>query len=289
MDLIQRLFTEKELLIMAIIIGVLVLLVLIITIIDVLSNKKDENEEFDCLNDNFTKSTDDLILNNQENSQETKITLTEIKEENSDLLSLKDGVELEVTKIESNSNKENSSDIEEIELLDLNTCELESNPQNSLIMEFDEDIESDKQKAIMELNEAELNLNNKVSLEDTICNLEAIEEENAIISYQELLENTSELNFVEADSGDEVISLKEIMNMYKDNQNDGNIIVEEAYNREFTSTPHISPVSGFEKEVNVSLAEIQLENTANLEKLDKEIRKTNKFLNILNDLKKNLD
>ena len=38
-----------------------------------------------------------------------------------------------------------------------------------------------------------------------------------------------------------------------------------------------------------NLNEIQLENTANLEKLDKEIRKTNKVLNMLNELKKNLD
>ena len=62
----------------------------------------------------------------------------------------------------------------------------------------------------------------------------------------------------------------------------------EAYKGDFVSSPFISPVSGIDEESN-SLAEIQLENTANLEKLEKEIRKTNEFLTILNDLKKNLD
>ena len=42
-------------------------------------------------------------------------------------------------------------------------------------------------------------------------------------------------------------------------------------------------------EITNDIADIQLENTANLEKLDKEIRKTNQFLNILNELKKNLE
>ena len=62
--------------------------------------------------------------------------------------------------------------------------------------------------------------------------------------------------------------------------------LEQAYQGEFSSTPYLSPISGIESE---NLNEIQLENTPNLEKLEKEIRKTNEFLNILNELKKNLD
>ena len=64
------------------------------------------------------------------------------------------------------------------------------------------------------------------------------------------------------------------------------IPLSEAYQGDFEATPYVSPINGLEFE---SLAEIQLENTANLEKLEKEIRKTNEFLNILNELKKNLE
>ena len=67
--------------------------------------------------------------------------------------------------------------------------------------------------------------------------------------------------------------------------------INDAYKGDFTSSPYLSPIIGLEgeKKTTNDLAEIQLENTANLEKLDKEMRKTNEFLSILNDLKKNLD
>ena len=151
-----------------------------------------------------------------------------------------------------------------------------------------------------ELLKKEEEVNNPKSLEDTLYNLEAMEEENAIISYQELLENTRQVNTVIEDNEDEPISLKEILSMYEEPTNDMKIDVEnemsktpinDAYKGDFTSSPYLSPIVGLEYEKNSScdLAEIQLENTANLEKLDKEMRKTNEFLSILNDLKKNLD
>ncbi len=56
----------------------------------------------------------------------------------------------------------------------------------------------------------------------------------------------------------------------------------------FRNTPFISPVYGRE-EGAVSDNSIHLENTANYEKLDEEIRKTNEFLNTLKELQKKLD
>ena len=56
----------------------------------------------------------------------------------------------------------------------------------------------------------------------------------------------------------------------------------------FKSTPIISPVYGIESTEEKS-GNIELENTANYEKLDEEIRKTNEFLMTLKELKKNLD
>lgn len=57
--------------------------------------------------------------------------------------------------------------------------------------------------------------------------------------------------------------------------------------KHYTSSPIISPVYGIEKDQSPTA--LELENTANYEKLDEEIKKTNEFLMTLKDLQKNLD
>ena len=60
--------------------------------------------------------------------------------------------------------------------------------------------------------------------------------------------------------------------------------------KKFKSSPIISPVYGIEKkEEDLSPTELELENTANYEKLDEEIKKTNEFLMTLRELQKKLD
>lgn len=60
--------------------------------------------------------------------------------------------------------------------------------------------------------------------------------------------------------------------------------------KKFHSSPVISPVYGIEKkEDSISANELELENTANYEKLDEEIKKTNEFLMTLRELQKKLD
>ena len=60
-------------------------------------------------------------------------------------------------------------------------------------------------------------------------------------------------------------------------------------------SPVISPVYGTMKEEETihddftSSAKLKLEQTANLEKLDEELKKTNEFLAVLKELKKKLD
>ena len=58
--------------------------------------------------------------------------------------------------------------------------------------------------------------------------------------------------------------------------------------RRFKSSPIISPIFGIEKE-EVSENELELENTADYEKLDAEIKKTNEFLMTLRELQQKLD
>ncbi len=63
--------------------------------------------------------------------------------------------------------------------------------------------------------------------------------------------------------------------------------VEELYQTaKFKKSPVISPIYGIEKSEDDYL---ELENTANYDKLDEEIRKTNEFLMTLRELQKNLD
>lgn len=60
--------------------------------------------------------------------------------------------------------------------------------------------------------------------------------------------------------------------------------------RIFKSSPIISPIYGIEKkDTDMSPTEIELENTANYDKLDEEIKKTNEFLMTLRELQKKLD
>ena len=60
--------------------------------------------------------------------------------------------------------------------------------------------------------------------------------------------------------------------------------------RIFKSSPIISPIYGIEKkDTNMSPTEIELENTANYDKLDEEIKKINEFLMTLRELQKKLD
>ena len=54
----------------------------------------------------------------------------------------------------------------------------------------------------------------------------------------------------------------------------------------FKNSPIISPVFGLDSNDNVS--NIEVENTANLDKLSEEIKKTTEVLNTLKELRKNL-
>lgn len=271
------LFTEKELLIMALVIAGLLLIVIILAILELLDRKKylveDENNEENKINNGILESS---FIESSISNENIETTNETINIENNEEIK---------TNLEEFTPSSEDDKIEEL-LLD-------DEPVIKRVDIQDENI-SPVKKAKIELEKIEEEITNQPSLEDTLTNLETIEEQNAIISYQELLENTNDLTTVLEDDGDEPITLDEVFKLFNGSSDSGVIVnealealpIEEAYQGEFNSTPYLSPVNGLENE---NLAEIQLENTANLEKLDKEIRKTNQFLNILNELKKNLE
>ena len=70
-----------------------------------------------------------------------------------------------------------------------------------------------------------------------------------------------------------------------DKQNVGDIRIQP----KFKSSPIISPIFGIEGINNKDVNELELENTANYEKLDQEIKKTNEFLMTLKELQSKLE
>lgn len=88
----------------------------------------------------------------------------------------------------------------------------------------------------------------------------------------------------------EPIQEKMILDDFNNIQIENTETTQEEYqeHRKFQRSPVISPIYGIEKK-EIAATEIELENTANYEKLDEEIKKTNEFLMTLRELQKNLD
>lgn len=176
-----------------------------------------------------------------------------------------------------------------------------------------------------EIKEKEKNKNTVEIIDDKdelnpIDEFEQAQEDNAIISLDQFNMIGGELyeknEFVQyKDEGNEPISIKELERLYnsKDeidttkeiitieepiinvkvgdvikSKTNTEVIESKPINTEFKfkKSPIISPVYGMNTEEN--LESIKLENTANLEKLNEEIKKTNEFLNTLKELRKSL-
>jgi hypothetical protein len=146
------------------------------------------------------------------------------------------------------------------------------------------------------------------------------QERKAIISVEEFNKISDEMydsnEIIQAayeDEGDEPISLTELENLYNTKEmkaikledfetiteEEKEVIIKEkeaeikkmedlppiALEKKFKSSPFISPVYG----ISETKETIELEQTANLDKLNEEIKKTNEFLKTLKELQKNLD
>lgn len=182
-------------------------------------------------------------------------------------------------------------------------------------------IEPAKEEAKQQLAEITEKLEKEENIE--LTEFERMQEDTAIISLDELMKKAGELyekneEVQYSDEGNEPISLadlekrkQEVLCLNKEESVDKIEIIEQlelddvtdvevtstcklapiSKERKFKSSPVISPVYGLEtnrKEVYKN-TELELENTANFEKLDAEIRKTNQFMAALKELQKKLD
>ena len=177
-----------------------------------------------------------------------------------------------------------------------------------------------------------------------LTNFEKEQEENAIISIDELMAKANDIytqNEVVQyeDEGDEPITLEDLQARWAMEKEKINEVIQEeipqvevleieepvkledayksevplkqvpfpsivpdrkeAFQNNFKNSPIISPVYGLERKIAElkeqanpqpkSLQELQFENTANYEKFDEEIKKTNEFIATLRELQKKLD
>ena len=173
--------------------------------------------------------------------------------------------------------------------------------------------ELDKTENQEYLNEEEIQIEPVIeeikipTMEEEVERFESDQEEHAIISVEELTRASQNITEEEIeayeDDGNEPISIKELEEMYKSVEEDIVDIQDEEKitlpdfeikvksaidvyeDKNFKNTPVISPVFG----VKQTESSINLEHTANLDKLNDEIKKTNEFLSMLKELRKNLD
>lgn len=217
---------------------------------------------------------------------------------------------------------------EKVEVLEPEVITPVESPKNEeeVIKYKDEVYTESEAKAELERITEELK---KLENEDKTENIELTkfeeeQEENAIISLDELIakgKTITEQNEVTQyqDDGNEPISIQELEERYRKEKDQVEVLeveeepktekpklsiddflsakekvpsINEAYTEKkstYHPSPIISPIYGIEEEPVKKNTTLELENTANYEKFDEEIRKTNEFLSKLKELQQKLD
>ena len=208
--------------------------------------------------------------------------------------------------------------VPEVEIQEI-TPEEKKEEIQEIASNINEDLKEVKQANLVRVNEIQQDLNDILNNKEyEITKYEDMQEKSAIISVEELTklseevyDNNENYQMSYEDEGNEPISIKELEKLY--NTTDLREVTEVIKNEpkiseekvveptiefkrledlppisseiKFKSSPFISPVFG----VTETPASLELEQTANLDKLNDEIKKTNEFLNRLKELQKNLD
>lgn len=279
---------NNDTIIMASLFLLIIVLLLIVVIMDAVNRRK-----------NLKNAK--LVLKDENNN------ITDVFKEN-----LSEEVDLSKTKdlgeyTTSLDNDSKNSDITEIKYVDEDDEELEKTKAQLELKNLKEELlkaelkeKTAAEKAVMIGDEEE----QIPTIENSIDQFELSQEENAIISLDQFnkvsdkIYNDNEITQYK-DEGNEPISIQELEKLYNSNETvikddintdvkEEKIATAEAIQSKFKSSPIISPVFGIDDGDDENINNMALENTANLDKLNEEIRKTNEFLNTLRELRKNL-
>lgn len=206
-----------------------------------------------------------------------------------------------ITPVESPKNEE-----EVIKYKDEVYTESEAKAELERITEELKKLENEEKEENIELTkfETEQEENAIISLDELIAKGKTITEQNEVTQYQ--------------DDGNEPISIQELEERYKREKEQVEVLevkepkeekpklsiddflsakekvtpLKEAYSEKkstYHPSPIISPIYGIEEEPVKKSTTLELENTANYDKFDEEIRKTNEFLSKLKELQQKLD
>ena len=207
-----------------------------------------------------------------------------------------------ITPVESPKNEE-----EVIKYKDEVYTESEAKAELERITEELKKIENEEKEENIELTkfETEQEENAIISLDELIAKGKTITEQNEVTQYQ--------------DDGNEPISIQELEERYRKEKEQVEVLeveeepkeekpklsiddflsakekvtpLKEAYSEKksiYHPSPIISPIYGIEEEPVKKSTTLELEDTANYQKFDEEIRKTNEFLSKLKELQQKLD
>ena len=204
---------------------------------------------------------------------------------------------------------------------------VESPKNEEEVIKYKEEVytESEAKAELERITEELKKLENEEKEENIeLTKFETEQEENAIISLDELIakgKTITEQNEVTQyqDDGNEPISIQELEERYRKEKEQVEVLeveeepkeekpklsiddflsakekvtpLKEAYSEKkstYHPSPIISPIYGIEEEPVKKSTTLELEDTANYQKFDEEIRKTNEFLSKLKELQQKLD
>ena len=332
--------TSTQMIVVYIVALVAIVLCISIYIFDKNSEKRKQKQNTRELKRLVENIDDDII---EEKSTKEEIDLPKVSDfeyQEKPIILEKDEISIEEEKELVPEIVETATPIPEMTMEELNenkleiTAKIETIKDNELTYTTNEptpEAARDELARITEMLEQEAS-RQEDTIENTIQTYEEEQEKNAIISMDELIARTKELELnkkimeiedqtapISLDEFEKTIVSKEpvvepsplteaIAQVTKENEpiimttqeeisindmkQDESIkeIIErekQAFANKFKSSPIISPIYGVEKEENNE--QLELENTANYEKLDAEIKKTNEFLSKLKELQKKLD
>lgn len=286
--------SNNEVSIMIALLVTIILLTIIVLITDALNKRKNKKDVKELLNNHDTDITDVFKEDiNEENFAKTQEYTMDLEQYND---------------VIDNDNKLTEIKyVEDDEELEKTKAQLElKNLKEELIKADIKEKEEAKKK--LELEKQQDEIIDVIDIDNNpIDKFEQEQEENAIISLDEfnkvsdkIYDENEEIQY--KDEGNEPISIQELEALYNTKELKAIKIDEEIVkptvskletktekkeeDYKFKKSPIISPVFGLDNDESVNT--IALENTANLDKLSEEIKRTNEFLNTLRELRKNL-
>lgn len=282
-DLIEF-FSSNDNLIIIGLMSIIAILMVIILLIDVKTKRKKEVED-EIIDPLITPI---VTIENIEDSQASN-EITEIKyvETNDELEKTKAKIELENLKAELQKAELETKQEEKAEVV-------KTQPEPQTL------ISTEPQKNSIDIFEDEQEEKAIISVEELTKKADELYDQNEITQYEDegnepitiqeleaLYKASTEIPVVEVESKTEKTPINDTIKM----EDSFTLHTEiKPQNTKFTSTPFISPVYGInELETrDNSLDNVNLEQTANLEKLNEELKKVNEFLVALKELKNKL-